>query len=691
MTRIFYDDVKIQETMELIQGIDLTAILPKQKPAFVPSLREPSEDTGVESDDEKRIREADEQRRVDEDKAFADQEKVRVALRVEKLRALLAANREFESKMTSNQDVYFGSARFALDRFARILAYSTDRDLKEKVVDPQLKIIAENYPLVSSGSDRMAIAKVGDALGYLESSLQHGQLVTAIRRKHSLPNAMVLVHSNLLAARVSRSNSEVRPVNEIILGRQIFGDALTSTNVNLELLPNSQQIAASIHLHGTIESDTYTHQGRITAFAGSNGEFEARRNVFANVGGFYAKAPYVAANIQSYFKSVSLNLRIAQRIGQKTFTRDKERSEGIAAARAEIRINDEFREQTDEPIANGVDRLSEAALNMNPYRTAIPSLYAHSESDRILAFAHKVDPFHLAANSEPESARVPADVNVRLHESMLINYVDPIFVGRTLTNEQIAERVSELLGSTPEAFAADPEEDPWSITFARVQPFQFEIDDNRIRIGIIGERFTRGTSTIRSGLVIKATYCIVRKDGALYLAKMGDITVDYAEGTQPDGRTVSFKTFLEKKLNSINDGGDAEPGPDNEIPLNPGQGNAVERQNEVAATSETSQEFDGVKLPDNLIPVDQIKAAEVGDFARQLSLVEIRMAGGWLYLGWKHIDPLNGAGTVLSVDTPAIVDYSEYSRALIPAAPEPGLPELEGTKTEGDTAELGTN
>ncbi len=651
MCDTLFAKLKLDETLERLKGLEIGPLLPSPIAPFEPTLREPAEDSGLENEEEKALREQDILRLAEYQKMVADQDKERLTIRAEILRALIEVTRAFEDDQTEYLDVYYGSARLSLDRFVRLLAYSTDRNLPV-IIDRQLAVIAENYPLLGNPNQRSAAAKVGDALGYLESSLQHTELATAIRRKFSLPNAVIEIRPNLFAEQTTRTNAETLPVNEIILGRQILGNAFTTTRAGIELLNDPHQIAVSIHLQGNLYSDTYTKQGPITAFTGSNGVFEGRRNVFANVGGFYSKDPYVAANIQSYFKNVNLQLKLINRIAEKQFLKDKVRGEGIAAARAEMRIDDEFRQQTDEAIDNGRTQLEGSSEKLDSYRTAIPSVYAFSQSDRIEAHAHKVDAFHLAATSPPQPGRVPADVRVRLHESMMINFVDPLFVGKTLSNTEIAETAEKLLGSTPDAFADEgADEEPWSITFSRIQPFQFELDANRLKVGIIGERFTRGTTVIRSGMIIKLTYAIVRREGKLYLVRDGKATVDYADPTDQNARAISFKTFLEKKLNPEKSqdpqGRDLEEG-----------NGLMPNQENIALVQE--DDFEGLELPANLIPVDKVEALKDMEVARNLQLVELRMEGGWLYVGWNRSGP-NSRG--MAIDTPAIQDYVAMSPA----------------------------
>ncbi len=650
-----FKNLKIDSTIVLLQDLDIAAIIPAPEESFVPTQREPAEDTGKESLEDKKNQEIDEVLKQELLQQQVEQEKARNTARMEKLRALFETNRAFESEQTKERlDVHYASARSALDRFVRLLTYCTDKNLKD-LINKKIAIIAEQYPKIQASNDRGAVAEVGDALGYLESTLQHPQLVTAIRRQYSLPNSIVIVQGSFVSAQISRNDSQNRPVSETILGRYIQGNAYTQTNASLELIPDPYQVSASIHLRGQVNSDTYTRQGRITAYAGSTGQFDGRRNLYGNFGGFYATDPYVSANLQSFFKYVDLNLRIAQRIAQKQFSRDKIRTEGIAAARTEIKIRDEFQQQTDVALEKGVDQIGENIGRLNQYRGMFPSVYALSHSDRIEALSHKVDSFHLAAPTYPSAARVDADVYVRVHESMLVNYVDSLLVGRTRSNKELADQAEKFLGKRPEAFGDENQKEEWSITFARVQPFRVEFEDNRIRFGIVGERFTQDANSIRTPLIIRVTFQVVRHNNKLYLVRDGDTNVEFFEPGQKSAKDISFKTFLERQLNADKT---QEPNEDNGKKLD-----------KLAAPPAEDDGIDGVELPNNLLPIDQLEGLKNSEIAKQFQLVELRTEGGWLYVGWKQVN--SPTLSQLTVDTPAIQDYLEVKKLKDSKDPSP--------------------
>ena len=242
---------------------------------------------------------------------------------------------------------------------------------------------------------------------------------------------------------------------------------------------------------------------------------------------------------------------------------------------------------------------------------------------------------------------------IRLHDSMLSNLVDPIFAGKTFTNEELVAQAAELTGETPAEVADDDES--FSITFDSVRPIQFEFDENILTVSISGKRFGQDDLKINAGLQIKVRFKIKRTAMGLQLVRDGDAVIEYNEPDKKDAKIVAFKSFLEDRLN---------------------------------AEAQTSAAID---LPPNLLPVDQVDALKSNPIARNLQLVQCTIDNGWLYLGWRHTPGSMGSmGSMGCVtDLPGIWNeavFNQFPPDFIDQAPSvlspevfaPALPTVEG-------------
>ena len=530
-----------------------------------------------------------------------DERRKQVVADVRKLQARLAG---FEKLQPKYRDIYFTAAHDSLTRLTRLYFYANSPDEARKRFENDVKTLAEAVPKLGNPRERRAAAKVGNTLGLLELGGQASEMVTAVRRKHSLPNLEIDVAGGLLQQSIGRNVAQNERVNDLILGRLIRGFASVNGDVSLELIDDPNQVHASVRLSGGVNSDTYSRSGPFTAYAGATGQYEARRSFFANVGGFFAGDVYGAASLSSYFKNIDSNLRLVQKLALKTYGETKLHSEAISSKRLEDRIVEQFSDETDEAVKNGKKQFKKLAKRQAKEAAVLPNLYVYSSRNKIHIVGKKSTMFDLAAPIPPiRSSFFHSDISVRLHETMLSNFISPLFAGKTFTSEELAERLSEFAGDIkrPEA-EADAEDESFSISFDPARPIQIEFDGDEIAVAIVGRRFRQAKRAISGSLIITMRFKLVRGvDNVTRFKQDGEVSVDFADPDKKNAKLVAFRSFLEDRLNVVL-----------------GENEAI-----------------SFELPDNLIPVDQIGVLEDVELVKSLSLNQLRMKDGWLYIGWN--------------------------------------------------------
>ena len=514
-------------------------------------------------------------------------------------------NNKFSTQRKKLRDPYFASASLTFERFFLTYFYGTSDNLQEMFL-VRLQDLQSDLREMEGPNGRQAAGKVGDALRWMENANQLPNIVTAIRARYSNPNLYIAVSSGLVNRFGSQSISETQPVRQMFDGKLIRGTASTNAIVEVEFQDDPNQIHANIHLTGSLNSNTYVETRGVKAYTTASGELEGRRSIYANIGGLFANDPKVAANVRTRFLGTSSRLRLINKIASKKFAELQSKGEGVTAGRAESLLLDQFGSQTDEPIENGKSALAGAQGRISSNASLAPELYARSFRQGILAVGKKSSISTLAAPNAPAKTFVPADIAVRIHETMLSNYLDSTFAGKKFSDKELAKEIGAIMGEAPKALTAKPkdgeetEDKSFTITFANVRPIQFEFEDNAFRIVVSGQRFEEGDKKIDAGLTIALRFKIKRVDGMLKLVRDGRAELDYS-GEKSIG-IVAFRSVLDGKLN----------------PKKGGQ--AIE-----------------VELPENLIPVDQVEALKESPVAKRLRLIQCRAEKGWLYLGWNYV------------------------------------------------------
>jgi len=134
---------------------------------------------------------------------------------------------------------------------------------------------------------------------------------------------------------------------------------------------------------------------------------------------------------------------------------------------------------------------------------------------------------------------------------MVNNLCDGLLGGRTLTEEELQQKVIDLRGELPEALESDPDRDPWSITFARSQPVTVKFGDGQIEVTIRGQRYTSGDRDFRA-MNVTAVYKFEIDGPGIKLTRQGDLTiVPPGKPRALSGREITLKTLLEKRFGKL--------------------------------------------------------------------------------------------------------------------------------------------
>ena len=467
-------------------------------------------------------------------------------------------------------------------------------------------------------------------------------LVSAIRARYSLPNVRVSISSGFINKLISRRVVKAQPVNELVLGRLVRGYAISQGAVQIQLIEDQNQAQFSIQLGATINSQTHSVQYPFTAFTATSGAVSACRSIFLNTSGFYGDEPVGSASLSSDFQGVDSPLRLVQKIGVKKYNEDKYRSEKVGAKRALDQALGEFSQQTDEIVSADSGEFPKLFEKIEPNAGLLPEIRLFTTSQHLHVNGHRASSFSLAAHQEPLGSFVNPDIGIQIHETLLTNYLTPYFSGKTLTNQQIADKILEITGSVPEGLAPEDESDEFSITFDTVQPIRFIFRENRLSVAISGKRFKQGKRNIDTALVISINFKIVRKDGSLFLKRDGKALVEYGIPRKKNARNTAFKNTLSQLINGDSD-------------------------------DELNQE-----LPNNLLPEEDLEFDTKG-IVKKLNLVQFSISDGWLQIGWDYRDPYESYSML--TDTPAIqseltikgtVDEYTPTEGKVPASEEIG-------------------
>lgn len=528
----------------------------------------------------------------------------RLRQRAKIVRQLRKYEAVFEQFAEQYGNPYFVIAGNSLHEFSVSFLNGTSGNLQEDTLSRLSDLDDTLQEMTDPDKARTASGNLGDSLRWLDDAGQTPSLVTAVRAKYSHPNAYLSIRGSLINDLVAQTISDRSPIRQTAFGRLVRGCAETNGSVSMQLFDDPDRIQAQLRLDATVASGAFVQEGKVQVFTNSYGTVSADRRVFIGFDGVRWNDTRVDANFQSTFAGTNSKFGLVNRIAEKAFNKNKSRADELTAKQAKEQAVTQFNEQTEKPLADANKQIVEFQQKALEKSNLLPAIQVHSTHDRINVTVKQETGATLAAPDRPQDFGVNPEVGVRIHDTILSNYLDPLFSGKTFTNEQLADQIAEITGEAPAGLTGeDADGEPvegFSIGFTRVRPIQFEFEDQKIRVVVSGRKFAQGDNEINAGMKIIMEFKIHDDNGQLKFGRDGKVQFEFLDPKRTTPALVAFRRFLDENLN------------------------------ENMAADDTEAE-----VPANFIPIDLVPELNESPLARKLRLVQFRSDRGWLYLGWN--------------------------------------------------------
>ena len=538
-------------------------------------------------------------------------------------RKVSTATRKFRvTGAVGRNDSYYPIASEAVERYRLIIqAVGRARRIKENFSKDLAKLKGDVEKLEK---DRTLAMVVGTQLRAFEAGGQIPEVVTFVRSKFGRPNVYLAISEDLANRFGSQPVFDTQPLNETILGRLIKGIATTQGNVSVDFVDHPTQAHVSLRLRGTIDSDSHTKEGPITAYSKSYSEVEARRSILADLGGIQVFDSYVAANLSSEFRGTDC-IRLVDRIAEKQFRKDQRAFEKMGAYKSEEKLKKQFDEQTDQALKNAQPQLAkgrkelekrlqeeqskiqqklfDANLKNNAprFRLLEPRFHIRTSNSHLHAVAVAADHDQLTAFSNPPTPAQKSDITIQLHESFFSNVVSYVVKGDTYRSTDLPALV-KALAPNAEPVELD-EKDKFSITFDQSRPFQVRYNENKFEIVVAASRFINNGQRYNTPILIVQKFNIDRSNNRVSFVGDGLPEVKFREPGRKSAAETGFRRLLETRIHE--------------------------------AIENSGQETPQIDLPANLIPTQLVNQMKDPSLVNGLKLVNFEVSNGWWTLGYN--------------------------------------------------------
>ena len=405
-----------------------------------------------------------------------------------------------------------------------------------------------------------ALDPVGPLLAKLADSGQAPGVVARVRSAVDRPNLYLDIDESLLGSAVNRVVDERAPISDTVLGTRIRGTGHTTGLVLLDFVPALDQAIVDIALDATNHSDTRGSQGPVTVRTHGTTKVDARKRIMIDDERVSALPVEAHASTSTRTAGIGVSKRFGQNLIRKIASRKiaemRPKAEAISEQKARERVRQQFDSQTAGAIAQAQSDYQAKFRRPLMDRGWYPEmLHLNTSDSRLSVVARKALTDQIAAFTPPPAVDPDAVMAARIHETLVNNAAEITLGGRTITQQFVEEQIKKNNGTLPESLGNDPDQAPWSITFAKRKPVELDADDSRVKMTVRGTRFTSGDREFPA-MDIWAAYRIEPADGKIRLVRDGDVQI-YPPGFVPGGgekltvAQTSLRRILQKRFGKV--------------------------------------------------------------------------------------------------------------------------------------------
>ncbi len=461
---------------------------------------------------------------------------------------------DFEMTMRQNYLGFeyrpFMQVREALLNYRLALRWGASPEQSIKLLDTRLEKFIETLNEPTSEADRNEAVSV--VALYLQQSGQAQSSLAALRSRFAQPNIQAYVKDTLLTRTLMRPVGQPSPVNECLLGTHVVGNAYLNGAVSADLLPSPNGIALNLFMNANLSTNSTGYNRGVVLRSTGNSPVQASKQIFVSPNGISSTPASVATNLSTQINAIEHRSRIVRRIARRRASEQQPQANMIAEGRMQNRIRTQFDQQVESQLNQSRVQLAsfQQRAQSRPELARIglpqPQYSYNSSTNAVHAILTHRTPSQLAA-SRPSTIPRHSDalIFIDAHESLFMNSIDVFLSGRTIKNSDLDDLVKQFGGEVTPELKEEADGEPWSITFAGIQPVLLEFNDGLVKITLRILRMTRGTQGVGQS-VVAATYRPSFHQGVLRLDREGELDISF--GNMGGLAAVSLKPFLRGKF-----------------------------------------------------------------------------------------------------------------------------------------------
>ncbi len=447
--------------------------------------------------------------------------------------------------------VWFVDVQSALRRLYMVVGAVGNPQIPA-LYEQTLDNLANNLRTFDQKPNTEASLVISESIRWLKDFGQAPELVEAVGRRFNYPNLYLEVSEEFVNAGVGGPVDDITQVRDCILGTDIYGTGHTVGQTTADLFPYTGHAVVDALLFATTYSQTTGYHHPVCIYANGTTRIGACKRLWIDENGVFSHPAESNALTQTCITDIQScsGRQLIERIAWRKAGKQKATAEYIAARHAEQRVNNRIDAQADETVDKANRDFNEKFRRPLCEHKLFPERLNFSTKQKALQVVSlEMGNSRLAAPTPPPDV-THSDMTLRVHESMINNFVLDALGGMTVHEDKLQATIIDLLGRLPEKLKGDEDQEPWAITFAPRQPISVTFADDGFKITIRGNEYFKG-ETPHPAMDITVSYKIEKTARGFKAVRQGDIQVFPPGRQQVGGKEQIIRELLTKRFNKI--------------------------------------------------------------------------------------------------------------------------------------------
>ncbi|MCE9605402.1 MAG: hypothetical protein K8U03_10940 [Planctomycetia bacterium] len=424
----------------------------------------------------------------------------------------------------------------------------------------QLQELRAAIRLHRTGAHQAAEQRIGVALAWLEDAGQAPDLVAAMRRHWSYPNAVVRIDTNFISQYVGRDINEVSMQRANVLGTQTRGPSQTFGRLELVSIENPRQAQVVLRMAGNTRSASNVGtNGPAVIYSSSSSHFDANKVLFFDPSKGLAAAPAdTRCNASIGIRQIDVTPPVLSSLLKPAFTRAawskaKEQQNAVEKEVARLisrRIEQRLDEEMIEPLKKAQDYYQDYMIRRPLRIDEVPLVGSRSTSKYIELLISQARNSQLAASGPPPELASATAVGIALHQSILNNgSARVVWGGAEITDEDIEHYSQVATMHVPPALRVFSNSTPWSVTIDVDHPTTLIFENGCIDLTIHTVGWKIGEQRFDRKIDLHVKYAVENTRLGMTFNRVGNYEIAPLDGKPwTDEQRRTLLPHIEEKL-----------------------------------------------------------------------------------------------------------------------------------------------